>query len=533
MRITSDDKVTPGDEIKQIIKRLETLIPIFEAGIDDNTRVMELKNTSIEISRIYKSMKPEKATFESMFKLRSQEESILNLLSKIYEILAVDLKDSRTLMSEGYIQRLKDQIREMLQALDTFRFEIPKMTVREKSIPDIIRLVIDHPECFELFATLCVNFRDDPRIRVTVEVIKQHLFRNHKMTAGPDLNAVVTSTYLGERPPPIESEKKLPDQLVFNMINCYYRSTEVPIDLPVLIEKELGISGVSLDNIDKISKPVILIVASTAIKYNSHIVHSPAMPVKFGISANMIENTRMIERVEPVKEEAVLYPGSVNLLENRRFRGTYSINPKTLVLFSTDRRFWIKTSLTYNQLAHLFSGPNYALYDINRGSENKVLQHWRGPRELVFEEATIPASHIKQKIVNQLVLRIQKFITKDTTSVDIEEFLVDEEQLSAFDEILYTEVSDFIERSKVRKIVLKEAGLSVLSDIGIRHRQFIRESNHQYNQIRKKVLVELEHGNVVKVAKMIEDVVKTAIDSVITEMDNLFNTLDSKRVMFE
>ena len=499
------------DKIATILQKLELFIPSFNEAIDDKSRKYQLASLRDQITNLYKSCQTtQPVSNDQIFKQVSCQNDIITTVEKLKELLSFDVMDANYLLSETSVKQLNKDLILLVKLLDV-DFEIPRLDI---SISDAVKLYKKYPNTINLLISNINVESNNKNSLLLVEHLKYQYNKNL-----------------------IDDQPHVQKNLYMNLIQRYskYEDTNF-IPFKEIIKTSLGVNTTKFDNIHSIVKSkgsILVIKRTTNVLYSTHKILDGYINTKAGVSPTFIDQMATINRCNYKNENSlILYTASkpINVLELRNKDVKYEelsdmILNTVLIIESIDGINWRRVYIDTQHLLHLLCGPNPRVIYENTEMEKSIMEHWTGAQSLHFTDINPPISHIRQRIKVQLMkyFKDQKISSAD----DLSNYIKDEKLIMMFNNEMFTAFSDYANQNDVKNIVKQEALVSYLSDVTIRNKRFKRELVSLYNKNRKS----LSYGSHIlynEVEKFIED----ALYNTITEMDNIFNTLDEKRVLF-
>lgn len=497
-----------------IIKDLETFIPLFAQAVDEKDRKNTLKDLSINLVEQWNNFNiPINDTIDSIFKKTSQWNLIDSTLGLIITTMSFNILQSNFLLSETFVKNTGAQMADIKRKIDLIiPPQIKQPIISPTDIIHVVKLYKKYPNTRDLFIITMGQVKDTDLAIVELEKLK------HTCDIIPS---------------------ELPSNIYLNLLQRYSFYANGPgVSLSEIIKNELNITNVKLENMSAISKSkniaIILIQRSTNVVYNTWKLFTDEINSKSGINKQLINQTDTIQRCENSHNQSItihIDGKAIDVLKLRKFNprfNEWNIN-KFLILDSTSHNLWRKLSMDKMHVIHLLSGPNKILTWKNQKIEDGILEHWKGAKEIQFTSTHTPVAHIRQKIKSRIMEFWNK--TKIVKIDDIDKFIQNSNLNTIYNKIQFEAYSEYSSKIK-NKIVGLEASSSYLSDLGIRGRRFRRELNNLYNKNRSTIVIGSTRKDAIELENEIAQMMEISLAASISERDNIYNTIDEKRILF-
>lgn len=514
--------MTEDEKIEAIVEALDDFSFKFDQAVADINKRRTIHRTIDKLRNIRIGTVGE--TIKSLFIYYSAKMNAKNAFDEMLEVLEFDMLKIDLTMSETHVRKLDDELKSIIIMMQKIDYSVPPEWINFNPNADLdirqldafITEVCDLYEKYDNTMALFIKFLENritPEINIKLEAIKQKIFNvnNGKQKKSNNINNVNNADDHN-----VLSLKSVP----LNLIQTYGIIRGRPTTLSAIF----NVKNASEKILPKLSKKhgyILLIKSKSNIRYDTWQMED-LTEGKGGLTLRNVELMDTVKRIgSNVKDSIILYCDG-KALDVMKMRNTFSHIDDYVSELALGIQYVIETaddSTFYNcefdatHLVYLLSGVNPLIALFNSESEEAIMGHWTGPKEITWTSTHTPIAHLRQEIKEKIMLYWKKH------GVDVNQFQ------SMFNDVMFDAFNSYIGTGK-GGIVRQEALVSYVSDINIRGRRFIREFNNVYNKF------ESDNKSSVQLQNEIESIIGSALDMCISEKDNIFNTIDEKRSLF-
>ena len=491
----ADDK-----KLEDIIVALDQFSSKFDQAVADVDKRRAIHNTVDKLRNIKIGSVGD--TLSALFKYYGALMDAKSVLDEMLDVLEFDMFKKDLIMSETHIKKLDVELKEIVRVILTIDYSVPPEWVNfddddPKRLSEVCALYDKHRNTMNLFIKFLEN-KVTPDIDVKLEVIKQDIFGTPKK--GP--------------------EELSRASVPLNFIQNYGLQRSRPTTLSAIFEVK-NATEAALPSLSKKHGHILLIKCKSNIRYDTWQMEELSEG-KAGLTAESVELMNTIKRIKStVKDSATLYCGktSIDVFKLRKVSGFITDQVVDLaskiqyVIETADEETYYDCMFDLPRLVHLLSGPNPLIQIFNNEAEAAIMAHWSGPKEITWTSTHTPIAHLRQRIKERCMLYWKKHGVDTDVFQDI------------FGDVMFEAFNEYIGGGS-GGIVKQEALVSYVSDINIKGRRFIREFNNVYNKFDPTDKTAVQRQNET------EFMVGFALDMSINEKDNIFNTVDEKKALF-
>ena len=557
-----DSRVRPDlEQFRKLINQLEEIIPVFIETISDEEKTNAIKDCAIKIGDIYRRLKEidkdDKAivSLASIFKCAEDEQLIFSELYNCYNLLDYDMHTSRLKMSETYLIKLEAMVAMYKKTFVKLQIVYPSMTLDESDIDEALSLLEKHPRSFNLFRRIC-TFRDDERVQLKMDILKQNAMRGgceHTIPNIIDVDEELLSSCT-TAPKPLPREHNIASNMI---TRTYHTKSEPLLTLSDIIMKHLNLKIKNLSDLVILSKknPILVLIRPSDIRYESYKLNNYDQG-RGSITKEMIDATYTTCRIKPARNSGIyLYNDGkvIDVIKQRRFAPleTHQETAKKikLAIQTNDEELWSLVDATTIQLSRILSGPNLIISELNRQSEYKISQHFRGKREIESNVVIKSMANIRHAVVVATIKNVRVYMKQNKLTIDsIDKYFARDETYDIFAEVLHKDFYEYIKSNKISQIVARETVLSYLNDLHFKTVQYRRDLLREFNikgsyskklntkeeliTPRNQLINLIARSNTEQVYLFLEQILSNVLINIIHDTNNIYNMLENKRLLF-
>ena len=510
------------NQLKTIIKELELVIPRVEQTLDNKQLINQLKDTGEQLVKLYKKLGPVGTDIESIFKKFQLQNEIKIELEKLNELLGTDVMQGDLILSETFAKDSKKQMNSLSIRIAKVSYDKPP-EIRIEDASTILDLHRKYPLTNELFISTLNGAEYSPIVEKSLEFVKAGIFQDNTKP----------------------KTKQLSSNPLENLIQRYkLQFVSLSSTISDLIANAIGVKNVKYSQLQSVAKSkkvfIIYIADSSAVTYNEELL-SNTYDGKSGISTEFNNNTMTITRTDNVKvapELTLFHPkGKIDLLKERKYNKPLDLNDKlyneiyrditgeNCIIIQYNGTQYRHLKCTLSNILHILNGPNRIISQLNDNMEQSIIEHFTGPKEIKWSSTHTPVAHIRLKMRNEMLKLIKTKKVKNREQLDT--ILNSDDIIKIYNDQMFKAFQDHKSKHKLPVIVYRESITSYLSDINIRNRRFKRELNNLYSK--SDITFDNKETHLLELEKILDEVLALSI----SEKDNIFNTIDEKRILFQ